>query len=82
MDTNAQALFPQITNDMKLAIANLVPQSDDASDPIIHVDIRKIALNGDTILPESAEFNELEGVVSSKPFRNSKRRKRQSWSTA
>lgn len=63
-DTNAADLFPEITNDIKLAIAERVPQSNDAADPIINVDIRKIALNGDTMLPNSAEFNELEGVVS------------------
>ena len=63
-DTNAEALFPEISSDIELAIAELVPQSDDAADPVIRVEIRKIALNGDTILPDSAEFNELEGIVS------------------
>jgi hypothetical protein len=62
--SNAEALFPGIGEDVRLAIAELVPQSGDGADPIIRVDIRKIALNGDTILPESREFNELEGVVS------------------
>ncbi|MCX7559936.1 hypothetical protein OS190_10185 [Sulfitobacter sp. F26204] len=63
-DSNAAELFPGITDDIKLAIAKLVPSSDNAADPIIRVDIRKVALNGDTILPDSAEFNELEGVVA------------------
>lgn len=63
-DTNAQALFPEITSDLQLAIAKLVPQSDNAADPVIRVDLRKVALNGDTILPESAEFNQLEGIVA------------------
>ncbi|MEW9920732.1 hypothetical protein AB2B41_14045 [Marimonas sp. MJW-29] len=63
-DTNAQEMFPEITSDIALAIADLVPQSDDGADPIIRVDIRKVALNGDTVLPDSKEFNELEGVVS------------------
>ena len=63
-DTNAQELFPGITDDIRVAIADLVPQSNDGADPIIRVDIRKIALDGDTVLPDSAEFNELEGVVS------------------
>lgn len=62
--TNAAELFPGITDDVKSAIAERVPQSSDGADPIINVDIRKIALNGDTVLPDSAEFNELEGVVS------------------
>ncbi len=63
-DTNAQALFPDITEDIKMAITELVPLSDNAADPIIRVDIRKVALNGDTILPDSAEFNQLEGIVA------------------
>lgn len=63
-DTNAQALYPEITKDIQLAIAELVPVSDNGADPVVMVDIRKVALNGDTILPESAEFNQLEGVVS------------------
>ena len=56
-DTNAQEMFPEITSDIALAIADLVPQSDDGADPIIKVDIRKVALNGDTVLPDSKEFN-------------------------
>lgn len=63
-DTNAAALFPEITNDIELALSKLVPLSDNAADPTIRIDIRKIALNGDTMLPSSTEFNELEGVVS------------------
>ena len=37
--------------------------SSDAADPQIKIDIRKIALNGSTMLPDSKEFNQLEGVV-------------------
>ncbi|NNE54256.1 MAG: hypothetical protein HKN30_17855 [Sulfitobacter sp.] len=63
-DTNASELFPEITSDIQLALARLIPLSDNAADPTVRVDIRKIALNGDTMLPDSTEFNELEGVVS------------------
>ncbi|KIN60901.1 hypothetical protein Z945_1884 [Sulfitobacter noctilucae] len=63
-DTNAAELFPEIAEDVQIAIAKLVPMSDSAGDPTLRVDIRKVALNGDTMLPDSAEFNELEGVVS------------------
>jgi hypothetical protein len=62
-DSNAMEYFPQIADDVRAAIAERVPASNDASDPTISVDIRKIALDGSTMLP-SAEFNELEGVVS------------------
>ena len=63
-DTNARDMFPEITSDIQLALASLVPLSDNAADPTVRIDIRKIALNGDTVLPDSMEFNELEGVVS------------------
>lgn len=63
-DTNAQELFPGITDDIKLAIAELVSHSDDAADPIIRIDIRKVALDGDTMMTAGAAFNQLEGVVS------------------
>ncbi len=63
-DSNAEALYPQITEDLRRAIAQRVSTSDDAADPALRVDIRRISLDGDTILPDSAEFNELEGVVS------------------
>lgn len=63
-DTNAAEMFPDITSDIQLALAKLVPLSDNAADPTVRIDIRKIALNGDTMLPASTEFNELAGVVS------------------
>lgn len=63
-DANAASLFPDISTDIMIAIAERVPQSNNAADPIIRVDIRKVALNGDTILPDSAEFNQLEGIVA------------------
>ncbi|MFT6674096.1 MAG: hypothetical protein ACJAVM_000267 [Sulfitobacter sp.] len=63
-DTNAQALYPELQTDIQKAVAEMVPTSDDAADPTIRIDIRKIALDGDTMLPDSAEFNQIEGVVS------------------
>ncbi|MGC1506190.1 MAG: hypothetical protein WA782_18880 [Sulfitobacter sp.] len=63
-DSNAAEYFPEIATDVQVAIAKLIPSSDNAADPIIRVDLRKVALDGDTILPDSAEFNQLEGVVA------------------
>ncbi|THH38376.1 hypothetical protein E4Z66_02050 [Aliishimia ponticola] len=63
-DSNALKMFPDIENDVQKAIAQRVATSDNANDPEISVDIRKIALDGDTYLPDSAEFNEIEGVVN------------------
>lgn len=63
-DTNAAEKFPEIATDLQTAIAERVPTSDDAADLRIRVDIRKVSLNGDTMLNDAGEFNELEGVVS------------------
>lgn len=64
VNSNAEAVFPEITDDIRLAIAERIQLSDDAADPTIRVDIRKIALDGDTIIPDSAEFNEIAGIVA------------------
>ncbi|KHA52220.1 hypothetical protein [Sulfitobacter geojensis] len=63
-DSNAAEHFPEIATDVQVAIAKLIPSSNNAADPIIRVDLRKVALDGDTMLPDSAEFNQLEGVVA------------------
>jgi hypothetical protein len=57
-------VFPEISNDIKMAIAKLVPLSENGNDPIIRVTIRKVALNGETILPDTLAFNQLEGIVA------------------
>lgn len=63
-DTNALEKFPEIATDLQAAIAERVPTSTDAGDPRIDVDVRKISLNGDMMLNDAGEFNEIEGVVS------------------
>jgi hypothetical protein len=61
--SNALTFYPDLEEDLRSEIAQRVPLSSDDADPQIRVDIRKIALNGSMMLPESKEFNELEGVV-------------------
>jgi len=61
--SNAMEVFPEIQNDLLSAVSALVPGSDDAQDPAIRIDIRKISLNGNPLLTGSNEFNEIEGVV-------------------
>ncbi len=63
-DGNAAEMLPNIAEDLRKAIAERIPGSDDAADPVMRVDVQRVALNGDTILPASAEFNELTGVVA------------------
>ncbi|OAN71393.1 hypothetical protein A8B82_03580 [Sulfitobacter sp. EhC04] len=63
-DTNAAEKFPEIATDLQAAIAERVPTSSDAADSRIKVDVRKVSLNGNMMLNDAGEFNELEGVVS------------------
>lgn len=62
-DANAAMFFPEIAADVAAAISAGVMTSDDMEDAKIKVDIRKVALDGDTILPDDAEFNQMEGVA-------------------
>ena len=63
-DSNAMEIFPDIENDLRAAISEKLPRSDDAADPIISVDVRSIALNGNPLMTSTEGFNEIEGVVS------------------
>lgn len=62
-DSNAARVYDTITTDLAQAISERVTlgTGEDAYD--IKVDIRKVALDGDTLLPDEEEFNQLEGVV-------------------
>ena len=62
-ESNAMSFYPDLEEDLRAEVAQRVPLSSDGADPQIKIDIRKIALNGATMLPESKEFNQLEGVV-------------------
>jgi len=63
-DSNALDFYPDIEEDLRGELAQRLLLSSDSANPQIRIDIRKIALNGSTMLPESREFNELEGVVN------------------
>ncbi len=62
-ESNAMDFYPDLEEDLRAEVAERVPLSSDGADPQIKIDIRKISLNGATMLPDSKEFNELEGVV-------------------
>lgn len=62
-DSNAAMFFPEIATDVANAIQERVEASDDMDDFKIKVDIRKVALEGDMMLPDSKEFNQMEGVA-------------------
>ena len=62
-DSNALQYYPEVVSDLTREIAARVETSNDNGDPTIRVQITRMSLDGDTLLPDSAEFNELEGIV-------------------
>ncbi|MFK7881906.1 hypothetical protein [Roseobacter sp.] len=63
-DSNALDLYPTIEGDLTRAILERVNTTNDPAGPTISIKIKRVSLDGDTILPDSAEFNELEGFLS------------------
>lgn len=62
--SNALELYPTIAADLEREILERVATVNDPAGPTITVKIKRVSLDGDTILPDSAEFNELEGFLS------------------
>ncbi|MBM07607.1 MAG: hypothetical protein CMH88_14875 [Oceanibulbus sp.] len=62
-ESNGIQFYPDLTEDVRAEVAKRVPLSSDGADPEINIDIRKIALNGATMLGDDRIFNQLEGVV-------------------
>lgn len=62
-DSNALKYWPDIERDLQESIAERITLSGDDSDPRIEVEITKISVDGDTFLPDTGEFNQLEGLV-------------------
>ncbi|WP_299736363.1 hypothetical protein [uncultured Roseobacter sp.] len=62
--SNALDLYPTIADDLTREILSRVDTTNDPEGGVISVKIKRLSLDGDTILPDSAEFNELEGFLS------------------
>lgn len=62
-DSNALTYWPDLEADLQKAIIERVNLSGDDADPRVEVEISKVSVDGDTYLPDSGEFNQLEGVV-------------------
>ncbi len=63
-DSNVLEYWPTLEEDITTAIAAQVTVDDAAKAPRISVEINKVAIDGDTVLPDSGEFNQLEGTVT------------------
>jgi hypothetical protein len=69
-DNNVLKFWPTLEDDITTAIASKVTIDDGADAPRISVTINKVAIDGDTVLPESGEFNQLEGTVTTHDGKN------------
>ncbi|ASM72529.1 MULTISPECIES: hypothetical protein [Roseobacteraceae] len=61
---NAMQYYPQIEEDVTRMIAERIDLTGDAGDPQIKVEIKGVLLDGDSVLPDSAEFNELVATIN------------------
>lgn len=62
--SNAKQYYPDIANDILERIVEKMPLTDDTQGYVVNVNIQNMSLDGDTMLPDSREFNRLEGVMS------------------
>ncbi|MCZ0810830.1 MAG: hypothetical protein ACQEVT_06415 [Pseudomonadota bacterium] len=63
-ENNVLKFWPTLEEDIATAIASKLNIDDKADAPRISVEINKVAIDGDTVLPDSGEFNQLEGTVT------------------
>ncbi len=64
VDANAMQYYPQIEEDVMRMIAERIEITGNTGEPKIKVDIKSVMLDGDSILPDSAEFNEMVGTIN------------------
>ncbi|MEI4264109.1 hypothetical protein [Roseovarius sp. D0-M9] len=62
-DSNVLKYWPTLETDLAASIASKVTVDDNADAPRLTVEINKVAIDGDTFLPDSGEFNQIEGTV-------------------
>ncbi|GGO60364.1 hypothetical protein SAMN05444398_11123 [Roseovarius pacificus] len=68
-NSNALEFWPTLSEDIGQAIASELTIDDQSKEPRIVVSINKVAINGETTLPDTGEFNQLEGTVTMFPAR-------------
>ncbi|MGQ3489486.1 hypothetical protein [uncultured Roseovarius sp.] len=66
-NSNALEFWPTLSEDIGEAIASQLTIDDQSGEPRIVVAINKVAINGETTLPDTGEFNQLEGTVTTFP---------------
>ena len=66
-NSNALEFWPTLSEDIGEAIASQLTIDDQSGEPRIVVAINKVAINGETTLPDTGEFNQLEGTITTFP---------------
>ncbi|MBU3261530.1 hypothetical protein KPG71_16015 [Roseovarius sp. PS-C2] len=66
-NSNALEFWPTLSEDIGEAIASELTIDDQSGEPRIVVAINKVAINGETTLPDTGEFNQLEGTITTFP---------------
>lgn len=63
-EANVLKFWPSLDEDLATAISSKLNIDDKVDAPRISVEINKVSVDGDTVLPDSGEFNTLEGTVT------------------
>ncbi len=70
-ENNVLKFWPTLDEDLATAIASKLTIDDKADAPRISVEINNVAINGNPVLTDSGEFNQLEGTVTTYAGTNS-----------
>lgn len=62
-NSNALEYWPDLEKDLTMAIMDQVNTDPEAEAPKIEVTLQNVAVDGDSYLPDSGEFNQLSGTV-------------------
>lgn len=63
-NNNVLKFWPTLDEDLAMPIASKLTIDNKSDAPRISVEINKVSVDGDTALPDSGEFNTLEGTVT------------------
>lgn len=69
-NNNVLKFWPTLDVDLERAIASKLNVNERADAPRISVEINSVMIDGDTVLPNSGEFNQLEGTVTTNESTN------------
>ena len=63
-DSNAQEYFPTLATDLMTSIADKIAMTTEDAGYVVEVNLQEVRMDDSAMLPESREFNQMDGVVS------------------